>query len=148
MEDFKIGFYKRSDFKSIILAVAINGNHKVGFIFDSKNYSQGYFNKTWGHFDVIREDFHLSETAIKELLLSETAKPYLEELRLFFHSDILFSFDGRFLESDDEIISLDSISRIKKIDDTFIEINIFGEIRKIQFKEHSKLLKAFKKEDL
>jgi len=148
MEDFKIGFYKRSDFKSIILAVAINGNHKVGFIFNSKNYSEGYFNNTWRQFDIIREDFQLSETAINEFLLSEKAKPYLEELQLFFYSDILFSFDGRFLESDDEIISLDSISRNKKIDDTFIEINIFGEIRKIQFKEYAKLLKAFKKEDL
>jgi len=148
MENFKIGFYERTDFKSIILAVAINGKHKVGFIFDSKNYSEGFFNNTWGHFDIEQDDFSLSDIEINKLLLSEDAKPYSEELRLFFYSDILFSFDGKFLESDDEIISLDSISRIKKINDEFIEINIFGEIKKIHFKEHSKLLRAFKKEEL
>jgi len=151
MKDFKVGFYGRKDSNSIILAIARKRTAYIGFIFNSTESQEGTFGDDWiSNFNIEKDDFFISNAMENQIIneLKESESPYLENILFFFNKNKPFIIKGKFLIKEDELIPIKSILRIKKIDDNFIELNIYGEIKKINFIHYDNLLYLMTKEEL
>jgi len=151
MNDFKVGFYGRTGKKAVVLALDKKNSTRIGFIFNSNDSQDGTFGDDWvSTFNIEKDDFFISNDMENQILneLKESESVYLEKVILFFKKNRPFIIKGRFLIKEDEMIPISSILRIKKIDNDFIELNIYGEIKKINFMDYDNLLYLMTKEEL
>jgi len=151
MEILEIGFYGREYYSELILKIDVS--HKddelIGFIFNSDTYADGEFSDNWvTDFNVLHSTFKLSKKQQDDILNNVESKPYLKELERFFNIDNSFKIKGNDLISTNEIIHIDSISRAKKLDNDYIEINIYGEVKQINFTDYKSLFSIMSKEEL
>jgi len=148
----KVGFYRQRNGKTILLALEREDSGISGFIFNTPQYDEGQYSVWSSEFTEKVETYVVpSEIQIK-ILNKIKEKSFLLDVMILFNLATPFKITGKILENDSEgyreIIPISSISRVKEIDKNFIEINLFGEIKKVYFKDYESLIKIIRKEEL
>ena len=142
----EIGFYDSLHSTATVFVVGENGGQKVGFIFGSEDYGDGSFDNDWASsFKNKNMTFQLSDEYKKQILEKSRNTSYYQDVLNYFDVNE-FEIKNDYLIKDEEIILIKSISRARKINNSKVELNIYGEIIIIPFSNFNKLQKEMIKE--